>query len=283
MDIADNFFIPDVCIYHGNCADGFGAAYAVWKRFGDEVEYIPGTYGMPLPDMTGKAVLFVDFSLKHVIMEALLEQAAGVFIIDHHKTALEDLQPLIDAKKLEGVFNMEKSGAMLTWEYYHAEEPPTLIKHIQDRDLWKFELPHTRNIQAALFSYPYDFAIWDALMHEDVDKLAADGIAIERKHFKDIKELLAVTQRSMVIGGHVVPVANLPYTMSSDAAGMLAEGQPFGACYWDTPGGRIFSLRSRQGGLDVSEIAKIYGGGGHPAAAGFPAPRNWEGDDGRVS
>jgi hypothetical protein len=29
---------PDICIYHGNCADGFGAAWAVRRRFGGAVE-----------------------------------------------------------------------------------------------------------------------------------------------------------------------------------------------------------------------------------------------------
>ena len=109
--------------------------------------------------------------------------------------------------------------------------------------------------------------------------LADQGSAIERKHFKDIAELLAVSARPMVIGGHRVKVANLPYTMSSDAAGKLAEGEPFGACYMDTPDGRVFSLRSHgEQAVDVSEIAKAYGGGGHKNAAGFTAPIGWEGE-----
>ena len=101
------------------------------------------------------------------------------------------------------------------------------------------------------------------------DTLATEGEAIERKHFKDIRELLGVTTRDMVIGGHLVPVANLPYTMSSDAGHELAKGRPFAACYWDTPKGRVFSLRSTDDGADVSEVAKQYGGGGHRNASGF--------------
>lgn len=73
----------------------------------------------------------------------------------------------------------------------------------------------------------------------------------------------------MVIGGYKVKVANLPYTFSSDAGHELALGNPFGACYWDTPEGRVFSLRSTDEGIDVSSIAASYGGGGHRNAAGF--------------
>lgn len=99
--------------------------------------------------------------------------------------------------------------------------------------------------------------------------MAVEGEAIERKHFKDIAELLGVVQRRMVIGGVNVPVANLPYTLVSDAAHKMAQGEPFAGCYWDTPKGRVFGLRSSDNGMDVSEIAKRYGGGGHRNAAGF--------------
>jgi hypothetical protein len=101
------------------------------------------------------------------------------------------------------------------------------------------------------------------------DTLAAEGEAIERKHFKDMREMLAVTMREMLIGGYRVPVANLPYTMASDAGHEMAKGKPFAACYWDTPKGRVFSLRSSDDGVDVSEVAKQYGGGGHCNASGF--------------
>lgn len=78
----------------------------------------------------------------------------------------------------------------------------------------------------------------------------------------------------MVIDGFDVPVANLPYTLSSDAGHLMAQGEPFAACYWDTPAGRVFSLRSSDAGEDVSAVAKTYGGGGHRNAAGFQVPHS---------
>jgi len=91
----------------------------------------------------------------------------------------------------------------------------------------------------------------------------------KRKHFKDIGELIGVVTRPMTIAGHTVPMANLPYTLTSDAGHQLATGKPFAGCYWDTPDGRVFSLRSTDEGLDVSAIAKQYGGDGHRNASGF--------------
>lgn len=263
-----------VCIYHGNCADGFGAAWVVreaMKRKGvlDQWEFYPGIYQQEPPDTQDRDVLLVDFSYKRPIVEQMLERAKKVTIIDHHKSAIEDLDPLM-ASNFEKHFSVEHSGAMLAWmHFFPGEDAPALIQHIEDRDLWKFQMEGTREIQAAVFSFPYDFEVWDKLMAMDAQLLRKDGEAIERKHFKDIKELLAVCKRRMVIGGYNVPVASLPYTLTSDAGNIMAEGEPFAACYYDSPDGRNFSLRSKPEGVDVSEIAKQYGGGGHKNAAGF--------------
>lgn len=256
-----------ICIYHGNCADGFGAAWVVRKALGD-IEFFAGNYHEPPPDVTGKDVVMVDFSYKRPVLLEMAEKANSILIIDHHSTAIRDLVNL--PWKITTKFNIGCSGAILTWKWFFpGQEPPPLLLHIEDRDLWRFALQRTREIQAAVFSYPYDFKIWDKLMATSPEVLAAEGAAIERKHFKDIKELLGVTTREMCIGGYCVPVANLPYTMSSDAAHELAKGRPFAGCYYDTPNGRNFSLRSTDEGVDVSVIAEQYGGGGHRNASGF--------------
>jgi uncharacterized protein len=260
-----------ICIYHGNCADGFGAAWVVRKALGD-VDFHAGVYSTEPPDVTDRDVLIVDFSYKRPVLLEMAETARTIQVIDHHKTAAEDLK-FLPVPNIDATFDMDHSGAILTWmHFYPDQEPPALLKHIEDRDLWRFALPGTREIQANVFSYPYYFDIWDALMRRDVKDLIAEGQAIERKHFKDIDELLGVVTRRMVIGGYNVPVANLPYIHVSDAAHKLAVGEPFAACYWDTPKGRVFGLRSTDAGVDVSEIAKQYGGGGHRNASGFTYP-----------
>ena len=108
-------------------------------------------------------------------------------------------------------------------------------------------------------------------MSAPIESLVAEGKAIERKHHKDVAELVAAFRRELVIGGISIPVANLPYTLTSDAGHLMATQHPskMAACYWDTPNGRVFSLRSTDDGPDVSEIAKQYGGGGHSHASGF--------------
>jgi len=294
-----------LCIYHGNCADGFGAAWAVRAALGDvDVEYFPGVYQQDPPDVTGRDVLLVDFSYKRPVLMAMAEKARTVVVIDHHKSAAEDLEGLnepfvptqaekphanYDPDALEiyakfwkiaplfAQFDMDRSGAGMAWDFFNPDKPrPPLIDHIEDRDLWRFALDGTREIQANVFSHPYDFAVWDELMAMPVDELRAEGRAIERKHFKDIAELVKVCQRPMIIGGQEVPAASLPYTLTSDAGHLMATNHPskIGVCYWDTDRGRVFSLRSTEDGPDVSAIAKQYGGGGHAHAAGFEVPRD---------
>lgn len=277
-----------LCIYHGNCADGFGSAWVVFKALGeDHVEFYAGHYGKPAPDVEGRDVILVDFSYPLELLTLLAQQARSILIIDHHKSAAEALGKLPNApatyaawieaqQPLGTVFDMERSGAGLTWDFFNPGQPrPPLINHIEDRDLWRFKLSGTREIQTALFSFPYSFELWESFMYSP-NVLIRDGIAIERKHHKDIAELVKVSKRRMVIAGIEVPVANLPYTLSSDAGELMNQGEPFAACYMDTPEGRVFSLRSTDAGLDVSEIAKQYGGGGHRNAAGFRVPSDHE-------
>ncbi len=266
-----------LCIYHGNCADGFTSAWVVrnyFKSQHQEADYHAGVYQTPPPDVTDREVIMVDFSYKSDVLVEMAKQAKSILILDHHKTAEADLRYIeLKAPNVRTVFDMERSGAGLAWDYYYSGIPrPPLINHVEDRDLWRFWLRKTREIQANIFSYPYEFAIWD-MLHEatirDIEGFADGGEAIERKHFKDIRELIKVVTRRMLIGGYNVPVANLPYTLTSDAGNILAENEPFAACYWDTPDGRVFSLRSKEDGIDVSKIASQYGGGGHKNASGF--------------
>lgn len=294
-----------LCIYHHNCADGFGAAWVVRKALGDAVTFYPGKYyeEPPLQLATRRHVVIVDFSYPKDKLIELAEVAETVTVLDHHKTAYENLKSFTDDAyphrvsylsmgwgsfrmeaamngvwPIRALFDMNRSGVGLTWDWFFPNERrPELVNVLEDRDLWRFEKepyksmrPYTRQVQANVFSYPYTFEDWDHLFSQPIEALAVDGAAIERKHFKDIRELLGTMQQRRVIAGYNVPVANLPYTMSSDACHIMAQGEPFAACFWELSDGRVqYSLRSTVEGVDVSSIARLFGGGGHRSAAGF--------------
>ena len=245
------------CIYHNQCLDGFAAAWAVRHALGDDVDFYKGIHQQPPPDVNGLDVILVDFSYKKEVLNKMLGSASSITILDHHVSAKNDLSELLNSGKISGQFDMNKSGAMLAWQWFNPDQQvPELIEYIQDRDLWRFELKGTREIHAALSSYPYDFKLWDRLMASDKHELAAlksDGEAIERRLQKDITELIASGVRRMTIGGYNVPVLNAPSAYISDAGHIMSIGEPFAACYWDHANGRSFSLRASEDGLAESD------------------------------
>lgn len=269
-------------IYHSPCSDGFTAAWCFHHKDPDGFEFFQGVHGEPPPDVTGRDVFIVDFSFKRGVMLELSHKAHRLTVFDHHASAQRDLDGLTDDPAWGSahgrvVFDMSRSGAGITWDCLFPDEPrPQMLNYVEDRDLWKFEFPFSKAISSNMFSHAYTFETWDRLMAIEgaaLVKFAHAGEAIQRKHMKDVEELVAQCRFEAVIAGVTVPVANMPYTMASDAAGLMAEGAPFAATYYDTPTHRVFSLRSRgAGGLDVSLVATRYGGGGHRNAAGFRIP-----------
>ena len=259
-----------LCIYHSNCLDGFGSALVVLNDLGkDAVEFHAGVHGEPPPDVTDRTVMIVDFSYKRDVLLKMADQAKKIYILDHHKSAEENLRDL--PENVTTIFDMERSGVMITWDYLNRDkEAPQLFKIIQDRDLWKFEFPETKHVTAALFSYEFDFDVWNKLIEQDLSILEKEGSAIYRKQMKDIKDFIKTAAYRSVITGYDVPTLNAPYMWSSEAGHIMGESEKFAACYWDKDDGRIFSLRSSETtGIDVSKIASHFGGGGHKHAAGF--------------
>jgi uncharacterized protein len=268
-----------ICIYHGNCADGFTAAWVLNNYIqGYNIKFVPATYGTTPPDVTGKTVYILDFSYKRDVMKKIIEQAYQVIILDHHKSAEADLKGLDEEyPNVELVFDMERSGARITLDYFDngtleklaSSHMISLVNYVQDRDLWKFELPHTKEFTVALFSLSYEFINWDyAASH--ILELIEEGKAILRKHDKDIQELTRAKNIQCVeLFGFVVPIINVPYMYGSDACNILAKNQPFAMYYYDQGNRRYFGLRSAPDGEDVSKIAEKFGGGGHKHAAGF--------------
>lgn len=264
-----------LCIYHANCADGFAAAWVVWDYFNGEVDLHPASYGEAPPDCEDRNVIMVDFSYKRPVLGVIAQQANSLLVIDHHKTAAEDLTDF-DVGDTRIVFDMDKSGAMLTWEWYHSGRlrlPPLLLQHIQDRDLWRFEIAGSREVHLGLMAEPMTMSRWHALMcggSHARDRLADAGRSIKAHQDRCIADAIRDGRHMLVIGGVEVPAITGPYQWSSEAGNILAVDRPFAACYGRSANGEwVFSLRSEEAGMDVSMIAAQYGGGGHPHAAGF--------------
>lgn len=276
-----------IVIYHGKCADGFTAAWLV--NMYHSIRGIPSdwvihnhaaVYGEPYPDVLGRKVYIVDFSYDPDTMVRLCNDAEQVIWIDHHKSAI-DAMAGVTHPRLHRKVSIERSGAYLTSEFFWPNvRPSEMVQLVDDRDRWVFADPRSKAFAAGLFSRPYKIGEWNKAA-EDVEKVTAEGEAVLVKHWKDIRELLDVMTTFKDVAGQSVPTANLPYTSASDACHELLERHveaPFAACWFLRKDGKmVFSLRSRSGSdVDVSLIAKTFGGGGHKHAAGF-AVAEWPG------
>jgi hypothetical protein len=293
-EVARNF---DLCIYHEDCADGFTAAWAVAQRL-PGIECVPARYGSLPPALRGRRIVLVDFSYEPETLERLAGENFALLVIDHHASAIRRLRertPPAGARGPDLLLDEGHSGAMLAWRFFNGgAEPPALIRYVEDRDLWRFELPRSRAINALIGATEFCLEEWSRLAArlDDAAGFEAAGVAGEAllsARRKDVDEVLRRTARIMRIGGVAVPVCNAPKHLASDignllardvAAQALAPEISFAAVYFDRADGRReFSLRSEAGrGADVAAIADRYGGGGHRHAAGFIAPPGWEGD-----
>lgn len=257
-------------IYHANCVDGFTAAWAMFLAFGDDAEYIPATYSDHKPPPVDKEddVYIVDFSYSREVVCRLKEKAKSLLILDHHTSAQDALAGLDYA-----IFDMNRSGAGIAWDHMHGRKRPWLINYVEDHDLFRFKLPHSRAVRAYIRSIPHTFNDWFHLHGTSIEQAVSEGSAILRY----IEQYVTSTNTQAVkikLGDHRVYGINSASPQVSDLLHDLLkrdQKRPFSVAWNRGPDGLVkYSLRSR-GNFDVAQLAVSFGGGGHKQAAGFHA------------
>lgn len=269
-----------VVIYHKRCPDGFGAAYAAWKKFGESADYLPASYGDPLPaGLAGKEVYILDFIFETPgSMDALAKEAKRLVVLDHH---ISSKAPVEAAP--EHVFDNDRSGATIAWTYFHPDVAmPRFMKYLEDGDLYRFALPETESLFTYLITEPYDFKRWDEMSNalED-DNARAALLAKATTYGEQYEKLCAIAveaAKQVRFEGYECYFANsLPsITMRSHIGSLLYEKfPPIALVVSAHPDGFGVSIRSN-GSVDVSKLAEKYGGGGHAGSAGFFIPNGHE-------
>lgn len=271
-------------IYHDNCFDGIGSAfsvsYAISRVGGIECDYIPLSYDKVESFKLNKTYDFVyvlDFSFKEEKILELKQQFSYMVILDHHKTAKDFLLPIKNKYLwLDIHFDMNKSGARMAWEYFNKDTVPPLIEYIEDRDLWNFNLPLSKEVHAALSSYPKTLEAYWELYNEDYEcqRLIREGSILLRKQKQQVDEICASSWIDK-LSGYNIAVVNTS-VMWSEVGNKLLEIHPnvdFAASFTVKEDNIMWSLRSK-GDFDVSAVAKMFGGGGHKNAAGFVVPKD---------
>lgn len=301
-------------LYHAHCYDGFTAAWIARKYFleqginEDFIECRACSYYQKLEFLNPKSHVYIlDFSFDFKTLLLLALKHDQVVLLDHHKsaerkivTAYKDyiegnvalservkeerkdivsdtkiLTFLPEAFNLGISFDMERSGAKMAWDHFFGGEAPTLVKCVEDRDLWRFKIPYTKTAMAYIGSLPMTFEQWDTLQHEvdyNVEQIIKSGQCILNKEKKQVESVCEQAYRSNLLGRTVAVVNSGPY-LSSEIGNMLCEMYyiDYSIVYWEKPNGIYrYSLRSTETtGCDVSDVALTWDGGGHKYAAGF--------------
>jgi oligoribonuclease NrnB/cAMP/cGMP phosphodiesterase (DHH superfamily) len=258
-----------VVIYHKNCPDGFGAAWAAWKKFGSKAEYIGLSHpAVILKEIKGREVYMLDFCYSEEIMQKAVKEAARLVVIDHHASQQKAVK-----YSNERVFKMNHSGSVLSWGYFFPKKKaPKLLRYIEDGDLWKFSLKGTEEYLSFIGTQKFDFKIWDKLVKdfENTDKRksfyekGASIVAFSKRSIKDLSssaEWVNFDNRRCLAVNSPLYVSEVGYALALEAKGV--------GIVWHKKRDKLkVSLRSN-GKMDVSKVALKYGGGGHKAAAAF--------------
>lgn len=296
-------------IYHADCTDGYGAAFAAWLKFGDDADYFPAHYGKCetpdamanyLPEYQFRPVYVIDFSFPRSVMEVLMREASSLIWLDHHATSFRDwcgatyldkndkyASSVVIAGELAPRILVEldncRSGALIAWHHFHPEKPvPRLFAHIDDYDRWVFRLPNTKEISLALSSYaPWSFEQWSDMVvslgtAEERETpmyqlVIAEGQALLRMQEALVRSVMVDAVPCLLPGCDTPGLAvTCPMLLANDVGAALAQQcGTYAMCWYQRGDGSLkVSLRSA-GTVDVSRIAEVQGGGGHPGAAGF--------------
>lgn len=277
-------------IYHayenGPCPDGHWAAWVAKKKYPD-ADLCPGIYDrvLTINPYDYDRIVIVDFSFKGSVIESWVNNGIKVILIDHHKTAMNDLSGLMN-QVMSGLnikFDMAESGATLAWKtFFPDKHMPAVLRYVKDRDIWEHLLPRTHEVHAAMSNLQKDFKVYDVLASLDQLDLVNCLTPLGEKllsHRRELVKKIAERAEFKTIANYedipTVVLADDEVYLSSDICQYLYLQYPealFSCCVnIDSTGNKKYSLRSNKDGnnTDVGAIAKANGGGGHLNASGY--------------
>jgi uncharacterized protein len=259
-----------VVIYHGDCRDGFGGAWAAWKKFGNKAAYLPAFDRFSPPcTLKDKEIYLIDYGYPAEVTKKLMRENLRVTAIDHHITAREVVKTTYRFS-----FALDHSGAVLAWRYFHPGRPvPFLLQCVEAGDLWKWRVPHAKAVLAIVNLLDHDFAIWNR-MARDMENRATRSAWVAKgdlllRYDKRLMEGILPHVQTVRFAGHRAFAVNASRHFADDLGRVLARRSCSLAIIWSECNDHVrVSLRS-DGSVDVAKIAQKFGGGGHKVSAGF--------------
>jgi len=280
-----NFDLNDIdtVVYHRNCIDGFCSAWIVWKFLKGDATYqgvMPDK--MPAPSTYKKKyVIFLDTSISLEYLNQVKAVAKNVLLVDHHKTYADEIED-----HPQTVFDLDHSAAYITWRLFNSDHKiPQFIRYIEDSDLGIKALGKTEPFISALgtklpFHHIDFFKDWNKLLNPAfVQKLVDDGSKYQEYKNYLLRRNMHITVEKK-FGPYKVAVGNFgTVALASDLGNKISELNSqydfviLWSYHYNTKEHSVM-LRTKKNNIDLSEIAKMYGGGGHPRASRFA----WKGE-----
>lgn len=277
-----------ILIYYHNDQDGIVSAGIIKHFFKETVdlEFVKCEYSIDIPLLFDRDTCFiVDFSFSKETMQKFYDvYGKNLVWIDHHKTAIEKIEELNDL--IVGVRDVSMSGSLLTWKFFYCDkeynydgidvtrEVPKVVLYTNDYDLWKFEFKETKAFGEAFNTYikfPEDIRIEFMLYNDDshmtsLDLIQKGQILLDSKQTrieKNFEEGIDGT-----FEGYKTRFINTNHDTSNTGEFCYKnKSYPIALVYSIRGDKVIVGLRSNT--IDVGELAKKHGGGGHQFASGF--------------
>lgn len=280
---------PALCIYHGADLDGQCCGAICQHAFnlrGQEVELLPVDYGDHVPDdkITGREVFICDWSFQPWSrFEEVVRLAAGVYWIDHHKSAIDEYQQrgVPASARVMARLSLDHAACELAWsEFFGDVEMPLGVRLLGRYDVWDHD--YSRNVLPFQYGMRIrdtdprtNMQLWQDVVFSWPDRTVLEPIIREGEiilEYEQRKNELAVKSSWFPLD-----FAGLFW----QACNHLGQGSMFFNSVWSPgtfDGVLSFAWRcnrwtvglySTHPVIDCGAIAKQYGGGGHPGAAGF--------------
>lgn len=288
------------CFYHKSDLDGHCSGALIKIRY-PNCEMIGIDYGNGFPwsiiNDVSETVWMVDFGLQPFEEMIKLNQKCNLIWIDHHKTAINDYDNYLKDPNLgkechiEGLRNIEYAACELVWKYLHEwwdGDIPKFVRLLGRYDVWDLNwdenvLPFQMGMRALLTDPCDDIAmeyVWRALIDDEYNefklltKIIDDGKAIlpyqERQDKKIFSEMAFYTKLENYSAIAINQMCNSKAFEVNKDDGEKSWSVDIYISFYRIPNRQwSVSLFSNNVEVDVGEIAKRYGGGGHKGAAGF--------------
>ena len=265
-----------ICFYHFPCNDG-EMSKNIWKQKYPKTIFFPWVHSNEadnvkfLKTFKNEHIVFLDYCPK----KEYLKSDNKYLIIDHHHNAINNIY---ETENIKMYCDTKRAGCMLTWDYLYPDTPyPISVFHVGNADIYHF---NDKDTEPFCLSYKYynlsNLELFNLKKSDNTyKKIIIDGMKQMSKNklesitffytsvieyeYIDNKEykIISIFCDKYNLYKYLVELAKVQYNDCNILKIRKNKGDTIN-----------YSLRSLDG-TPVDNIARKYGGNGHPMAAGY--------------